>query len=350
MKELWNKVVSRVEAEWSRIRLRNAEQRRHEQEINQAIERIVDQVNPQLRAVNGYRKKLFPVVERAMAYVRELADRVPGPSLVNRQTWSKEPMINALFGSLDRMRWVLTSPQVRRYRKQHPVGGDLYALFAAMPEVRNQFGVELVGETMHKDVRQAVVSFANHEVELVGESEEEVRRALPEEAMELLVSLALAIQEILEQESRISEVEERLRIVRLKLRVAKTKSRGIGLLLDDNPDQPEETDKLQARVDELEKDLEREKRGLQGLDGYLDRLVEVLGHPEVHFGLEPARVRLDRMNVVREDDDEDAGNEIEFTRGRRGQKLARVIALIRFPRSELLEDGDRLREIERYLG
>ena len=348
MKELWNKLASRVEAEWSRIKVRSAEQRRHEQEVNQVIEGILDQVNPRLRAVNGYRKKLFPVVERAMAYARELTERVPGPVLVNRQTWSKEPMINALFGSLDRMRWVLTSPAVRRYRKAHPVGGDFYALFAAWPEVRSQLGVELVGEFMHKDVRQTVVSFANHEVGLVGESEEEVRRALPEEAIELLVSLA--IQDILEQESRISEYEERLRIVRLKLRVAKTKSRGIGLLLDDNPDQPKETDKLQARVDELEKDLEREKRGLQGLDGYLDRLVEVLGHPEVHFGLEPARVRLDRMNVVREDEDADAGNEIEFIRGRRGQKLARVIALIRFPRSELMEDGERLREIERYLG
>lgn len=348
MKELWSKLVSRAQAEWSRIKVRNAEQRRHEQEINQAIERIVDQVNPQLRAVNGYRKKLFPVVERALAYARELTDRVPGPVLVNRRTWSKEPMINALFGSLDRMRWVLTSPEVRRYRKQHPVGEDLYAVFAAWPEVRNQLGVELVGEIMHKDVRQTVVSFANHEVDLVGESEEEVRRALPEEALELLVSLA--IQDILEQESRISEYEERLRIVRLKLRVAKTRSRGIGLLLDDNPDQPQETDKLQARVDELEKDLEREKRGLQGLDDHLDRLIEVLGHPEAHFGLEPVRVRLDRMNVVRENENADTGNEIEFTRGRRGQKLARVIALIRFPRAELLEDGDRLREMERYLG
>lgn len=348
MKDLWRKLVTHTAAQWSHIKARKAGQRRHEQKVNQAIERIVDQVDPRLRAVGGYRKKLFPVVERAMAHVEKLAEQVPGPILVNRQTWSKEPLVNALFGGLDRMRWVLTGPDVRRYRKQHPVGGDFYALFAAMPEVRNQLGVGLVGETMHKDVRQTVVSFANHEVALVAESEEEVRRALPEEALELLVSLA--IQEILEQESRVSEIEERLRIVRLKLRVAKTKSHGIGLLLEDNPDQLEEADKLQARVVELERDLKREKRGLDGLDDYLDRLVGVLGHPEAHFGLETVRVRLDRMNIVREDEDEGGSTEIEFTRGRRGDKLARVIALVRFPRGELLEDSDRLREIERYLG
>jgi hypothetical protein len=256
--------------------------------------------------------------------------------------------VNSLFGSVERMRWILSGPEVRRYRKQHPLGDDLYALFAAMPVVKRQLGVELVGETLHKDVRQTAVSFANHEVAVVGESEEEVRQALAGEALELLVSLA--VQDILEQESRISELEERLRISRIKLKVADARSRGVGRLLDDNPKQPQERDALEGRIDELRKDLERDKRGLATLDDYLDRLVELLAHPETHFGLERVSVRLDRMNIIREGADESSGTEIEFTRGRRGDKLARVLTLIRFPRSELLEDGDRLREIERYLG
>jgi hypothetical protein len=348
MKDLWNRLVRQAESKWSRYKIRNAEQRRHEQEVDAAIERIVDQVNPRLRAVGGYRKALFPVVERTLEYVRELTQQVPGPVLVDRKTWSSDPQINALFGSVDRLRRVLSGTEVRRYLKQHPLGGDCYAVFAAMPEIKNQLGVELVGETLQKDVRQTAVSFKNHEVGLVGESEDAVRRALPDEALELLVSLA--VQEILEQESRISEFEERLRVVRLKLKVAETKSKGIGLLIEDNPERVKETDAKRARVAELEKDLEREKRGLSSLDDHLDRLVELLRHPEAYFGLERVRVRLDRMNIVREEDDKETGNEIDFARGRRGNKLARVILLIRFPRSEIMEQGERLREIERYLG
>jgi hypothetical protein len=348
MKELWKRFVRVAETQWSRFKVRNSEQRRRKMEVNQAVERVVVQVNPRLRAVGGYRKKLFPVVERAQEYARDLTVQVPGPVLVNRQTWSSEPFVNALFGSIDRMRWILSGPEVRRYLKQHPVGGDCYAIIAAHPDVKRQLGVELVGETLQKDVRQTAVSFRDHEVAVVGESEEQVRQALAREALDLLVGLAA--QDILEQESRIGEIEERLRIVRLKLKVAETRSHGAGLLLDDNPDRSKEKATLAARVDKLEKDLQRERRGMATLDDYLKRLVELLAHPEAHLGLERVSVRLNRMNILREGSEESDGTEIEFARGRRGDKPTRVLSIIRFPRSEVLEDAERLREVERYLG
>jgi hypothetical protein len=348
MNNFWKRVVLVIETLLLRLKGATPEQKLHDQEVNRAVERVVDEVNPRLRAVGRYRRKLYPVVERAMAHVEELSRKVPGPILVNGETWSGEPMVNALFGSVDRMRRVLSGPEVRRYVKQHPVGGDCYAVLAAVPDVRCQLGVELVGDALQKDVRQTAVSFLDQEVALAGESEEKVRQALAEDVLDLLVSFAL--QDILEQESRVSEIEERLRVVRLKLRVAGTRTRGAGLLLDDDPDRRTAHESLTARVAELEKDLEREKRGLTTLDDYLDRLVEQLTHPEVHIGLETVRVRLDRMNIVREDADEAAGAEIEFARGRRGDTPGRVVALIRFPRSELLEAGSGLREAERYLG
>ncbi len=348
MKELWNPLVLFLQTLISRLKGPTPEQRVREQEIHQAIERVVDQVNPRLRALGGYRKKLFPVVGRTTAYIQELIGQVPGPVLVNKQTWSSEPMVNSLFGSVERMRKVLSGPEVRKYVKQHPVGAELFAAFAAMPEVKRQLGVELVGDTLKRDVRQTTVSFMNQEIALVGESLEEVRKALADDVLDLLVSFAL--EDILGQESRISEIEERLRVVRLKLRVAGTRSHGAGLLLADDPDPTNERESLSARIAELEKDLEREKRGLSTLDDYLDKLVELLTHPETYIGLEKVSVRLDRMNIVREGADDETAPEIEFTRGRRGDKMARVVMLIRFPRSELLEAGSGLREAERYLG
>ena len=346
MNELWHKLVQVAETQWERFKIRNAEQRRHEMEVNQGVERVLEQVNPRLRAIGSYRTKLFPVVERAQAYVQELIVQIPGPVFVNRQTWSSEPMVNALFGSVERMRWILSGPEVRRYLKQHPVGADCYAIIAAQPIVKRQLGVELVGETLHKDVSQTAVSFSDHQVALVREGEEEVRKALAPDVLDLLVSLAA--QDILEQEARVAEFEERLRIVRLKLRIIDTRVQGAGVLLDDNTERLGERDTLAARAAELEKDLGRERRGLTGLGEYLDRLVELLSHPEAHLGLERVRIRLDRMNILREDTG--TGTEIEFTRGRRGDKPARVLAIIRFPRTEVLEDSERLREVERYLG
>jgi hypothetical protein len=348
MKDLWQRFIRFTQTQWSGLKLRNLEQRRREKEVNQAVERVVDQVNPHLRAVGSYRKKLFPVVEHVQKYLRSLAIQVPGPVLINRQTWSSDPFVNALFGSIDRMRRILSGPEVRSYLKRHPLGGDCFAIIAAHPDVKHQLGIELVGETLQRDVRQTAVSFRDHEVAVVSETEEKVRQELARGVLELLVSIAA--QDILEQESRIAEIEERLRIVRLKLKVAEISLHGAGLLLDDNPDHGKERDTLAARVDELEKDLERERRGMTTLDDYLNRLVGLMAHPETHLGLERVKVHLDRMNILRQDGGEGGGTEIEFVRGRRGNKLARVISIIRFPRSEVLEETDRLQEAARYLG
>jgi hypothetical protein len=268
--------------------------------------------------------------------------------LINRRTWNNDPFVNAQFGSVDRMRRVLSSSEVRSYLKRHPVGGDCFAIIAAYPDVKHQLGIELVGETLQKDVRQTAVSFRDHEVAVVSDTEHDVRQELARGVLDLFVSIAA--RDILEQESRIAEIEERLRIVRLKLKVAESSAHGAGLLLDDKPDHGKERDALAARVDELEKDLERERRGLITLDDYLNRLLVLMAHPEAHLGVDRVKVRLDRMNILREDGGESVGTEIEFVRGRRGDKLARVISIIRFPRSEVLADTDRLQEAARYLG
>ena len=79
MKDFWNQFLRLVKALLSLLKVRSPEERLHERGINEAVERVVDQVNPRLRAVGGYRKRLYPVVERAMVHTRELAQQVPGP-------------------------------------------------------------------------------------------------------------------------------------------------------------------------------------------------------------------------------------------------------------------------------
>lgn len=348
MKDLFNRIVLMVEEEFSRLRVRGAERRLHESEIRLACERVVDQVNPRLRAVGGYRKKLFPVVERAVEYAHELARQVPGPLQVNRKAWAEDPMVNALFADVQRLRWVLTGPEVRKYVKEHPAGDDCYAVLAVMPDVRQQLGMELVGDAVQRDVRQTTLSFADHEVALVGESEEEVRRAMGQVALDLLTGLA--VQDIVGQEARVAELEERLRIVRIKRRVVDVGSRGAAFILDGSAEHLKQLDALEGRIAELERDLAEAKKGLEGLDDYLERLVARLEHPETHLSLERVRGRLDRMNIVRKDADEGLGAKLELTRARRNGQPARVVTIIRFPRSELLAEGERLREVERYLG
>jgi len=331
-----------------RIKVQSSEHKLRKSGVNRAIEQTVDQVNPRLRAVSGYRKRLYPVVDAIMTYSDELAARVRGPVLVDRQSWAKNPTVNALFGSIDRLRRVLTGPEVRKYVKINQLGGDCFAVLASMPDVRNQLGMELVGEAVQRDVRQTTVGFSDHEVALVGADEAAVREQLAVIAREILVGIA--VEDILERESRIVELEDRLRILRIKSRVVDTSSRGSAFITEGSNVHAREREKLQVRIAEVAQELSEARVGMVGLDEYLARLVEQLQEPERHLSLQEVACRLDRMNILRAGGDDTNSTEIGFQRVLRGGKPARVVQLIRFPRTELLEDSERLQELDRYLG
>jgi hypothetical protein len=329
------------------LRPKSAEQRRHEADVHRAVEQVVDQVNPRLRAVSGYRRRLFPVVEKTLAYAGELAARAPEPLLFDRQRWAQDPRVNALFGDLEGMRRVLTGPEVRRFLRDRPLGGDCYAMLASAPDLRTQLGMELAGEAVQRDVRQTTLSFSDHQILLAGETEAEVRGRLAALATETLVGIA--VEDILLREARITELDDRLRIVRIKARALEARSRGAAFDPAGGTAQLREAASLRARAGELEQELAGARAGLEGLEDYLDRLIERLARPEDRLSLKEVRLRLDRMNIVRAGGTDADSNEIVFHRVQRGDAPARVIHLIRFPRSELLEDRERLRGIETYL-
>jgi hypothetical protein len=329
-------------------RAKNAEWRQHEARIERAVERVVDQVDPRLRAVGGYRKRLLPAVERCLAHAEALAARLPGPVLVTRAAWAEDPYVNALFGSTERIRWVLSGPEVRAYVQAHPLGEDCFAALAARPEVRNQLGMELAGDQVQREVRQVTVSFADHEVGLVEESTEAVRARVAEVALDILVSIA--VQDITRRDARIGELEERLRVVRIKRRVAETDARGAAFVLEGSAAGVQGVRDWEARIAELERELAEARKGYAGLDERLARLTELLDHPESHLTFDEVEVRLDRMNVVRPQGGDSTSNAITFARARRGDTPGRVLTLVRFPRSEILSDQERLKGVESYLG
>jgi hypothetical protein len=350
MPQLWDSVRLLVAEQLSRFEVKSAERRLYESEVHVAIERVVDQANPRLRALPGYRRKLFDAVARSLDYCGDLASRIPGPVRLDRASWSSDPLVNALFGSAERMRWAMTTPAVRAYLKETALEtADCYGLLLAMPQVRSQLGIDLRGDTLQRDVKQTVVSFVDHELVLPAADPEAVRLGAKHGILDTLVGVAG--KDIAEQESRIAEIEERLRILRIKQKALNPGGRGIDFLGTDSATRVEEYDAAGRRIRELEQDLADARQGLATLDDYLERLRALLLHPERHLGASLERVRLDRMNIVRlvGDDDPEDGEELEFLRGHRGDQAGRILLLVRFPRSEPLSEQERLKEVERYV-
>ena len=97
-----------------------AEARVRESELQTAIEHVVDTINPKLRAVSGYRKKLRPAVERSLAYCAKLVDDMPDAVAVNGKAWSADPTVRAFFSNVGDLQRVYSgSQEVRDYFDSH---------------------------------------------------------------------------------------------------------------------------------------------------------------------------------------------------------------------------------------
>jgi predicted nucleic acid-binding Zn-ribbon protein len=165
--------------------------------------------------------------------------------------------------------------------------------------------------------------------------------------VDLIVSIAIA--DIVAQEERIAALEQAVRMLRLKLKVVNPRAGAVDLMLSSSGQHLAERERLQARIDETERDLADASRGLGDIAQYLERLIALLDHAEQHIGLERMHLWLDRMNIVRDRYDKDA-SEIELVRGRRPDQPGRVAQFIRFPRRLIMSGEERLSEVERQLG
>ncbi|WP_295388323.1 hypothetical protein [uncultured Thiodictyon sp.] len=349
MNSLWQDLGHVVQEHWSRQRVREAERRLRESTIRLAIERAVDQANPRIRGLNGYRNRLHDAVAGCLDYCKELAWRIPGPVTVSRATWSSDPLLRALFSDPSRIRWELASNDCRDYMERTPLTtGDCYAILLAQPVFRKQLGMDLSGETMQRDIAQTTLSFENIDVVRCAESPEAVRAKTAQAIMDALVGFAA--QDIGLQEARIAELEDSLRIMRIKKKVLSPATHGLEILRDRGTAHATEHLIIEKQIDELESELAAAHQGLSTLNDYLERLAALLQVPTALIAARPERVRLDRMNVVRPDR-KDASNtfDIEFMRAYRGERAGRMVLLVRFARADLITDQERQMQAERYV-
>ena len=72
-------LVTRIRKSRVQHAVEKAHARERAETLRGAIEHVVDEINPKIRAVSGYRKKLAPAVERSLDYCLEIVAMIPGP-------------------------------------------------------------------------------------------------------------------------------------------------------------------------------------------------------------------------------------------------------------------------------
>jgi len=337
----WQHLISGVRDKHRQHKADKAAAHTRDRELRNAIEHVVDEINPRIRGLNTYRKKLRPCVERALDYCSELVIHVPESIEVSSKTWGKEPTVKALFSGAEDLRRVFSrSREVRDFFDQHTSAGCCYALLSMEHRERTVLGMEMHGDVIKRDVKQVAVSFTDHRLVKPSSSEPELKTSLRQRAFETLISCALERITELVAARQLMEEEQQLREMQLKITALKNKS--LGPLIGDEGD-------ASSNIQASRKQSPGEAgTRLTTLEDYIDRISDVLGNPQSHLRLSQLSIRLSNMNIKLDKQSTDTGHVLELNEVYLGEHQKRILMIIRFPRDDLLPKQDFLAHTPRY--
>jgi len=251
-------------------------------ELLSAIERAVSAVEPLLKRINGYPGNYRKPVATALEYARSLAASVPGPVVVNRESYTRDAFVHALFPSADTVTEAFcASRALQDYYRGFPVTDELYALMGMRRFEKTMVGVELAGEVVQRDVVQKVIYFTSHTIENPAPTEKQSRDQAAWSFFDSLVGKVKQRVESRKQDKQ-SQLQEK------DILIAKMRTADAGVL----PSLEDELSKMMTKIQATASALE--------LRNYMEDFEAVLLNPEQHLRLAQIPMVLDSMGIRRE--------------------------------------------------
>jgi hypothetical protein len=316
--------------------------------LRRAIEQVVDGVDPRLRAVPGYARKLTPAVERTIAYFTECGQWLAAPVEFSTRRWAGDPLVRALFATAAELqRFFSDDPGVRAYFHEHPLADEVYIGLGVTRHERHGFGVAMSGEVIQREAPQIVISFSDYRLFGACDNEQQLRQNIEQRGFGFLIGEAL--ERIVEQERSAHGREHEQQMLELRLR-GLTQKRGAmdSLYYESHAGLDDEIAMLRARLMHAREALAPGRGDATVLDDYIAGISAVLADPERYVKRATVRLRINRMNIKVEAPDAPA-DELTFSEVTIGSRPPRAVILTRFPRSDLLAARSRLDEAQQSL-
>jgi hypothetical protein len=320
--------------------------------VSLAIERAVDRIDPRLRMVSGYQRKLRPAVARALRFAREVAAKIPGPVEVSPSAWRADPLLRLLFATPEDISRVLSRSQELQSFFAGPAGAGAshaYVMLGVPRTERTVLGMELQGEMVRADVAQRTVDFSNHVAVTPASDEPGVREEVRRRVLNFLLNQAL--DRLSSVRSTKKGLEQQRAILETRLRLLRQQGGSIDNLFEERPAGDSELKSIEQRLAENGQELEQIKASLGTLDDVLRHLREVAEHPEKLVRLENLELHVDSMNRIVQGEAGQQANKFQLLEAFLNGNPPRsgVLLIARFPRDELQSRQDLLRDAERYL-
>jgi len=309
------------------------------------VDRVVAATDKRLRSVSGYDKKLREPALATLAYLRGIADGIPGPVDVNTRAWTDNPQIRALFGKPQDVATTFSrNPGVRDCfaRSSEP---DCLAVLGLARTERQVFAPAQRGDAVQHEVAQTTVSFGDARILAPATDPIAVRVELGKRAIDFLALRALA--QITAQAQARTDLEQERALLKMRLQIAEQGHAGFTDFTATPATAPTSRAALAAKLEENERALAAQASSGM-LSRFLDIVRDVLADPGAHLRLESQRIALDAMNY-RVADEAAATVVLQLRELMLPERPPYAVMVARFPRAELLPAEDALAQAERYL-
>lgn len=309
--------------------------RRDAARVTEALERVVEDTDPSIRFVRGYKKKLHHAIAASLDYADQVVAEIPGAIEVSRKTFVADPYVNAFFVNVKDLQMIFShSSEIREFMDVCS-GHDIthcYALLCMRKSEKTVLGIELEGDVLRHDVRQTAVSFSDHRIYSPAPTEAETRQGLRQCLFEGLKTHALGrIMHLKVENHRLQQERQRLNA---RLRRLQHQTR-------DTREQVPIDVRVAAEMEDIRQKLEKIEGSLLNSrmvapEESLNQVHAVFKRPDDFVRIHKTSLSLNKMCIKIDERSTQPSNRINLTEVVIGDDLPRVVTLAKFPRDELL--------------
>ena len=299
-----------------------------DQPDNELIDYLVTTIEPKLKQVRGYKKRLQEPLKLCREHCRVLVAQIPGPIHLKQSEYHDDPLIKAAFVGSDRIEDLLD--RVERTTPQTGLSGtERVALLTMTSTEKTIFGSKKQGNMLLADAAMRSITFNDHNIVGLATTLADSKEALEKFCLEIIAE-AVA-RELSEIRTKLVDLRQRKEWLRAMNKMFGG-GNGVGMgcvFVPYDPEKQKKQLKLEKMLLETENEISTASSESETPEDWLTIVEDFLARPEDIVNLRLVSLRLNWCNVLTDDPDEQA-NTITFATFTLADEMQREAVLVAY--------------------
>jgi len=294
-------------------------------EFAEAVEMVVDTVDPKIRVLSRYNKRMRSVVDTTWQFLDSLTEHLPSELHISRQSFAVDPRVRVLFENADSMLRILNqSAHLPEFFASHPQVDSALAFLSMEKNEKQFFGMELDGDMLKREVLQTAVSFNDHHFLAPSLEAQKAKEGI--KCYGFVALLKKVNQLIMQSHFDIKRLEDTKRDITAeirKLRAVLNNAEGEDSLSSAS------IEKLNSERMVVESDLVQARIQTESPDRHMQYIIDVLREPQQYLRIERESLSVNNLGIKTEQ-----AHVIEFATMEIENLLKRVAMIVSLHRED----------------